>query len=161
MSSFFLSGFFGLESGQRVNSSKPNNPSSRVYHAVYSSAIQFAPPADASIIPADIRLWSPRSGTLLADNTVAFVVGKAYIPRSTTSYNNTDKALIDALYLMPCPGDPSDPEYEARIPDFPGPLVIALGSVTGGHSTLPNSDITFPLTLSEYVRDDTRQSIIQ
>ncbi|KAF7973992.1 hypothetical protein HWV62_13601 [Athelia sp. TMB] len=160
MSSFIFIGFFGLEGGQRVRYPRLSDPSSGVFHNVYSTAIQLPDDADPSFIPADLRVWSPRAGDILCDNTVAFVVAKAYVPDAAGANNTPDKALLDAIYLVPCPGDPSLPDYEEHIPDFPVPLVFALGSVSGAHTSLETGDIAFPLMGSEYVRDSVKQSKI-
>ena len=131
-----------------------------VHHAVYSSVIQCTLSdvgEQPMAIPAEIRLWCPPSQPLHPDNTVAFVVAKAYIPSPGSLPN---MALLDALYLIPFPGDADTDEYEDHIPDFPNPLVTTLGTVSASGSDLSTSHHCFPLSVREYVRDENKNSVI-
>ena len=160
MSSITLTGFFGLLHGKHVSRPKAGNSSVVVHHAVYSSIIQCTLSdvgEQPMAIPAEIRLWCPPSQPLHPDNTVAFVVAKAYIPSPGSLPN---MALLDALYLVPFPGDADADEYEDHIPDFPNPLVAALGTVSASGSDLSTGHHCFPLSVREYVRDKNKNSVI-
>ena len=151
MSSITLTGFFGLLHGKGV---------SVVHHAVYSSVIQCTLSdvgEQPMAIPAEIRLWCPLSQPLHPDNTVAFIVAKAYIP-SPGSLPNV--ALLDTLYLVPFPGDTDTDEYEDHIPDFPNPLVATLGTISASGSDLSTGHHCFPLSVREYVGDENKNSVI-
>ena len=118
MSSITLTGFFGLLHGKCVSHPKAGDSSVVVHHTVYSSIVQctLSDVGDQPMaIPAEIRLWCPPSQPLHPDSTFAFIVAKAYIPSPGSLPN---MALLDALYLVPYPGDTDADEYEDHIPDF-------------------------------------------
>ena len=91
------------------------------------------------------------------DNTVAFIVAKAYIPSPGCLLNI---ALLDDLYLIPFPGNTDAYEYEDHIPDFPNPLITTLGMVSVSGSDLSTGHHCFPLSVREYVRDENKSSVI-
>ena len=160
MSSITLTGFFGLLHGKGVSHPEAGDSSVVVHHAVYSSVIQCTLSdvgEQPMAIPAEIRLWCPLSQPLHPDNTVAFIVAKAYIP-SPGSLPNV--ALLDTLYLVPFPGDTDTDEYEDHIPDFPNPLVATLGTISASGSDLSTGHHCFPLSVREYVRDENKNSVI-
>ena len=92
------------------------------------------------------------------DNTVAHIVGKLHIPPLDAA---DPSAQIEAMHLTPCPGDPRDENYEDSLPDFPLPVVIALGFVSGNHEILQNTSPAFPLAITKYVHDGQRASSIR
>ena len=91
--------------------------------------------------------YSDRYLTVFQDNTVAFVLAKAYVPPGNIAGN----VLLEAIHVVPLLGDPSDESYDERMPNFPYPLVLGLGTVTSSVETLPDGRISFPVSLSDYV----------
>jgi hypothetical protein len=150
MSSFTILGFFALASGHCVQTQKPGT-SARTWHAHYATVIQRITPP---YVPADLRIYSPINDILHPDNTIAFVVACVHIPR-------TGDILLDALHIVPCPGNPSDDSYDDSVPDFQFPMVYGLGVVSSPHESLPNGSTAFSVALTEYVRDANQQSTVQ
>jgi hypothetical protein len=123
----------------------------RIWHAHYTTSVQCA---DGTSLPANIRIYSPMNDILHAENTIALVYARAHITNDST-------VLMDASHIIPCPGNPDDDSYQDSVPDLPNPFVIALGHVSGRASHLPDGSRTFPLAVSEYVRDNTQLSNIR
>src|SRR5882762_8260072 len=144
MSSLAFMGFFCLAEGRRVMTTRANN--TRIWHAHYTTTIQCA---DGSTLPANVRIYSPMNDVLHADNTIAFVYALAHIPTNSI-------VVMDASHVLPFPGDPLTDSYEDSVPNLPNPFVIALGHVSGNASHLPEGSRTFPILVSEYVRDNTQ-----
>jgi hypothetical protein len=130
-------------------STQANN--TRIWHAHYTSSVQCI---DGTCLPANIRIYSPMNDIPHADNTIAFVYARAHV-------TNDSMVLMDASHVVPCPGNPKDETYEDSVPDLPHPFVIALGHVSGKASHFPEGSHTFPLTVSDYVRDNTQMSTIR
>lgn len=130
MSATIVFGFFTLSGGQRVQTTKPDG-SSKTYHCLYDTAIQCP---SGAIFPAQLRIYSPSNDTPLADDTIAFVLARAYIPPSIPK----DAILLEASNVVAVPGDPSSEEYESRVPDSPWPYVFGLGTVSSRAVTLPD-----------------------
>jgi hypothetical protein len=105
-------------------------------------------------LPADLRIYSPVNDILHPDNTIAFVIARVHTP------HNGD-ILLDALHIVPCPGDPSQNSYNETVPNFQFPMVYGLGIVSTSHETLPNGSTGFCVALTEYVRDVSQQSTVQ
>ena len=150
MSSFTILGFFALASGRRLQTIKPGT-TIRTWHAHYTTTIQCISPP---YVPADLRIYSPMNDILHADNTIAFVVARVHIPHS-------GDILLDAIRIVPCPGDPSLESYDDTVPNFQFPMVYGLGVVSTPHETLQNGSTVFSVTLTEYVRDANQQSNVQ
>lgn len=112
-----------------------------------------------------------------ADNSVALVIAKGYIPAGDVPGD----VLLDAVRLAPFPGDvslihdddylthsniapfPGDPsldDYDDYLPEFFLPLIFGVGSVSGSHTDLLNGQVCFPVLVAEYVRGCIRQSTI-
>jgi hypothetical protein len=149
MSSLAFVGFFCLAEGKRVMTTRANN--TRIWHVHYTSTVQCA---DGTALPANIRIYSPMNDVPHSDNTIAFIYARAHV-------TNTHSVLMDASEIVPCPGDPEDDSYQDSVPDMPNPFIIALGHVSGKPSHLPDGSRSFPLTVSEYVRDNTQLSTIR
>ena len=147
MSSFTIIGFFALASGRRLQTVKPGT-AIRTWHAHYTTTIQCINPP---YLPADLRIYSPINDVLHPDNTIAFVVARVHVPQ-------TGNVLLDALRIVPCPGDPSQDSYDDTVPNFQFPMVYGLGIVSTPHETLPNGSTAFSVALTEYVRDMNQQS---
>ena len=150
MSSFTILGFFALANGHRLQTLKPGT-SVRTWHAHYATTIQCITPP---YVPADLHIYSPINDVLHPDNTIAFVVARVHIP-------HTGDILLDALHIVPCPGNPSDDSYDDTVPDFQFPMVYGLGVVSSPHESLPNGSTAFSVALTEYVRDANQQSTVQ
>lgn len=150
MSSFTIVGFFALTSGRRLQTIRPGT-TTRTWHAHYTTTVQCVSPP---YVPADLRIYSPMNDILHADNTIAFVVARVHVPQS-------GDILLDAIRIVPCPGDPSLDSYDDTVPDFQFPLVYGLGVVSSPHETLPNGSTGFSVALTEYVRDANQQSNVR
>jgi hypothetical protein len=88
------------------------------------------------------------------DNTIAFIVARVHVPHS-------GDILLDAIHIVPCPGDPSLDSYDDVVPNSQFPMVYGLGVVSTPHETLPNGSTAFTVTLTEYIRDTNQQSNVQ
>jgi hypothetical protein len=150
MSSFTIFGFFALGNGRRLQTTK-HGTQTRTWHAHYTTTIQCVTPP---YVPADLRIYSPINDILHPDNTIAFTIARVHIPR-------TGDVLLDALYIIPCPGNPSEDSYDDTVPDFQFPMVYGLGVVSSVHENLPDGSTAFSVTLTEYVRDTNQQSTVQ
>jgi hypothetical protein len=154
MSTFILTGFFGLLSGRRVRSevTRSDGSSQTLYHVHYITSVT----CSTSSVSADLRKYSPPNDIILRDNTIAFLVAKCYIPPANVPGN----ILLEAIHIAAVPGDPSSPGYEDSVPDFPFPAAFAQGLVTGDYQMNPEKAASFSFTLSDYVRGQTRQSAV-
>jgi hypothetical protein len=150
MSSFTMIGFFALASGRRLQTTKPGT-TTRTWHAHYTTTIQCISPP---YLPADVRIYSPINDVLHPENTIAFIVARVHVP-------STGDILLDALRIVPCPGDPSHDLYDENVPNFQFPMVYGLGIVSSPHETLSNGSCAFSVALTEYVRDANQQSNVQ
>jgi hypothetical protein len=155
MSSFSIIGFFGLASGRHISLPRPSDSSLSTNYVVYTTSIQLNP---TTAVPAEIRMWSPRNSIVHSDDSVAFIIAKAFVPAPHAA---SATVLLDPYFIHVFPGNPQDDSYKDSIPDLPFPYVYALGTVTGTHTVLPNQHISFPLQLTEYVRDENKTSVIQ
>ncbi|KAI6146285.1 hypothetical protein BKA82DRAFT_544335 [Pisolithus tinctorius] len=153
MSATIVFGFFALSGGQRVQTTKPDG-SSKTYHCLYDTTIQCP---SGAIFPAQLRIYSPFHDTPLADDTIAFVLARPYIPTSIPK----DAILLEASNVVAVPGDPSSEEYESRVPDSPWPYVFGLGTVSSRAITLPDgASKAFSVVSSDYVRDANMTSTV-
>jgi hypothetical protein len=150
MSSFTILGFFALASGRRVQTVKPGT-AIRTWHAHYNTTIQCISPP---YVPADLRIYSPMNDILHPDDTIAFVVARVHVPQ-------TGDILLDAIRIVPFPGDPSHDSYDDAVPNFQFPMVYGLGIVSSPHETLQNGSTAFSVVLTEYVRDVNQQSNVR
>ncbi|KAI6041638.1 hypothetical protein EDC04DRAFT_2601567 [Pisolithus marmoratus] len=80
----------------------------------------------------------------------AFVVGKVFLPSAAIC----EQALLDTVYFIPLPGDPSCDAYELILPQWMVPFVIGLSRVTSSFptSTDGQNSLAF-VSCSEYVWD--------
>ena len=97
---------------------------------------------------------------ILRDHTVAFVVAKFNVPTRDGVDGHTDM-LLEAWHIAPVPGDPADPEYDERVIDFEMPLVFALGIVRADHDGTAGGVITFPVTVTDFVRGSIRETVLR
>ena len=100
MSSFTKQSFFTLASGRRLQTIKPGT-TIRAWHAHYTTTIQCVAPL---YVPADLRVYSPINDILHPDDTIAFIVARVHLPQ-------TSNILLDAIHIVPFPGDPSNNAY--------------------------------------------------
>jgi hypothetical protein len=156
MSSFIVVGFLGLTSGRRVRSdvTRPDGTPLVLWHVIYDTCLICSHPPS---LPAELRKYSPTGDTVLPDDTIAFVVAKAYVPPVHVSKT----VLLDVMFLIPIPGDPSSTDYDERAPDFYTPLIFGIGTVATAQEALPNTPVFFPVTVSEFVRGSPKQSVLQ
>ena len=148
MSSFTLIGFFALTGGKCVVSTK----SSKVYYCFFTTTIQCSGDID---IPAEIRIYSLYNDIVHADDTIVFVIAKAFCPPN-------DTALLDAYHLVPVPGSPTETEYQLqRVPDCPYPFASGIGTVLSTEVLADGVTKAFSVVVSDYVRDGTKSSTVQ
>lgn len=156
MSSLIFVGLFSLRGGRIVETAftKRSGEKGTISHAYYDTAVVCR---HAPHLPAELRVYV-RGTELIPDETVAIVVAKGYVPPGDVAGD----LLLDALYIAPFPGDPTGDsvEYDRSLPDFHWPLLFGLGSVSGASTELPNGQVTFPVTTSEYVRGSTKSSTL-
>ncbi|EDR08646.1 uncharacterized protein LACBIDRAFT_326833 [Laccaria bicolor S238N-H82] len=139
-----LYGFFALASGRRLAITKPG-AKSRTWYCYYSTTIQTS---TGNILPADLRIYSPINDVVHPDNTIAFVIAKAYIPPNDTTF-------LDVLHLAICPGDPSSESYEESLPDCPYPWIFGVGHVPSKSETLTDTNTKiFPVSHTEYLQNE-------
>ncbi|KAI6146724.1 hypothetical protein BKA82DRAFT_29428 [Pisolithus tinctorius] len=153
MSMTTVVGFFALSGGRHVQSTRGGN-GAKTYHCFYNTAVQCT---SGVVFPAQLRVYSPFNDTLLTDDTVAYVIARAYIPSSIPR----DPILLEAADLAAVPGDPSSEEYEATIPDSPCPYIFGIGSVTTRATSLPDGVTkAFSVMSSDFGRDATMSSTV-
>ena len=106
-------------------------------------------------IPADIHIYSPYNDVVLPDDTIAFVVARAFCPPNET-------AFLDAYHLIPVPGNPTETEYQSqRVPDCPYPFALGVGAVSGTEVLADSVTKAFSVVVSDYVRDGMKSSTVQ
>ena len=156
MTTFIISGFFALSSGRRVRTEVPrsNGTSQGVYYVHYDTTVQCS---QSGPISAEIRKYSPPGECVIPDDTIAYVVAKAYVPASTQS----GLVLLEAIHIAPEPGNPNSEMYQDSVPDFPFPIVFAEGTVCEEPNTEGGSVVLFALAVSDYIRGGNKKSTLQ
>ncbi|KAH9916160.1 hypothetical protein B0H21DRAFT_886979 [Amylocystis lapponica] len=150
MSTFTTFGFFGLGAGRRASARTRNG--NTTFFCYYTTTLQCS---DGDMIPAELRVYSPRDDVPHPDDTIAFVVAKLFVPLKGT-------ALLDAYSVYAVPGDPASDTYEASIPDMPYPFVYGLGIVRSKWGPLPDgTSKAFIVDVHERVRDEAKPSSVQ
>ncbi|KIO03560.1 hypothetical protein M404DRAFT_145747 [Pisolithus tinctorius Marx 270] len=153
MSTTTVVGFFALLGGHRVQSTRGGN-GAKTYHCFYDSTVQCT---SSVVFPVQLRVYSPFNDMLLVDDSVAYVIARAYIPSSIPH----DPILLEAVDLAAVPGDPSSEEYEATIPDSPCPYIFSIGSVTTWATSLPDGVTkAFSVMSSDFVHNVTMSSTV-
>lgn len=104
-----------------------------------------------------LHKYSPVNDTILQDNTIVFLIAKAFVP----SGNDPGNILLEAIHLTPFPGNPKNPNYVNSVPDFSSPAVFAHGTVSDEQSRESTGTVTFLTTVSNYVRGSNKQTTIQ
>ena len=87
--------------------------------------------------------------SLYTDQTVVLVIVKGYVPPRDVAGD----LLLNAIHVAPLPasGDLNDEDFPQTLPNFGWPLIFALGSVSGTSATLPEGQVSFPVSASEFV----------
>ena len=151
--SALLFGLFGLYDGQR-SMKDDNGKSTATYYVVYNTSLTCADDPEDNGVDANLRVFCPQGTALFADGTVVYGYTKMFVPPK-------GPVQLDAIAIHPFPGDPSSDEYDDHVPRAVPSVVVLYGSVTGAPSTGADGSRTFPLTVSDYVRDTIRQSQLQ
>lgn len=116
----------------------------RVY-AHYQCALNGA---SGIITTADIRAPAPYDNDILPVGSVIYVAGTIIIR------TDGERSLIDANHIDVLPlREPlsTHPDLASR---FPAPLVHGMGAIVGKHSTTSSDAWLFPLTISQFMRND-------
>jgi len=152
---FTVSGFFALASGRRVRTEVPrsNGTTQAAYYITYATSLDCS---NSHPVSAELRKYSPPGDTVFQDETVAYVITKAFVPPGHVAAN----ILLDAVHIAPILGDPSSDEYENSVPDFLHPAIFAHGTVSGDGVADANSVVTFPVNVSDYVRGSTMMTTL-
>ncbi|KAI6106596.1 hypothetical protein EV401DRAFT_513022 [Pisolithus croceorrhizus] len=153
MSATIVFGFFALANGERVKTLRAGS-STATYHCIYETTIQCT---SGVVFPAMLHVYSPFNDVVLADNTVAFVLAKIAIPANVMG----DPVLLEGICVVPVPGNVNTEDYKRRIPDFPHPMIVGLGSVTNQPKTLcDGTSKAFDVISTDYVRDSRMASTV-
>ncbi|KAI6168232.1 hypothetical protein EDD17DRAFT_1750809 [Pisolithus thermaeus] len=146
MSSLVMFGFFCVSGGCRVPSLKAGLTSKSAYMC-YNATIH-------ALMGGSLRTQIIVGGSLddviVADHTIVFVAGKAYLPPATAC----EQALLEATFFIPLPGDPSCDAYEFVLPQWTAPFIIGLGRVVSSFITPTdgrNSSVS--MICSDYIWD--------
>ena len=151
MASLYVTGFFALSNGRHITLSVAGGDRPKTF-IMYSSTIQCE--QDDVAIPADVRLYARPSHAILPDNTIVWMLAKAYLPP-------TRSANLDVVFLKSVPGDPDDDDYEEQAPDFPYPVFFGVGQISSTHRVLEDKSRVFDVATSQFVREAVRFSTIQ
>jgi hypothetical protein len=155
MSSLILFGFLGVRDGQRRTTTKKIRDRKEVKstHTFYSTAIHGS--VQGSSTPAELRVWTPSSDFIYPDNTIMFVIAKAFVLAERP-------ILLESIYIGNFPGNPTAPGYPDGVPEVNGgPFIIASGQIISVPDARPTVLKTFTVAASDYVRDETRFSQFQ
>ena len=75
--------------------------------------------------------------------------------------NVPENILLEAIHIVPVPGDPTSEAYEDSVPDFCFPAIFAQGCVINEYQEEQLCVITFPMVVSDYICGGTKQSTLQ
>ncbi|KAI6032476.1 hypothetical protein EDC04DRAFT_3115169 [Pisolithus marmoratus] len=153
MSATLIFGFFGLANGEHVKTLKTGSLTT-TYHCLYETTIQCT---SGVIFPAMLCVYSPFNDVALPDNTIAFISTKACIPSSVPD----EPVLLEGMYVIPIPGDPTLDDYEHAVPNFPYPMVVGLGMVSTPPQMLSDgTSKAFTIVSTDYVHDTRMTSTV-
>lgn len=107
-------------------------------------------------VPVDVRHYRAANETPVADDAVVFVAAKAFSPGHIVP----EDFLLDTIYIDTLPGDPQSATYDDHVPLPRPPVVFANGTVTDNIQTSDDPIVTFVVTVSEFVRNSRKQSVI-
>jgi hypothetical protein len=154
MSSFLMFSFFALTAGHRETTEKLGRDDKviKVTHVHYKTTIQCVSGTDA---PADLAVFASAKDPIANDDTIAFVIARAYLPANA-------EAQLDAYHLAVVPGDVNDERYEDNIPNMPYPFVTGVGEVISRDKVLEDGNThAFDVDVCEYVTDGIVHSTVQ
>ncbi|KAI5995787.1 hypothetical protein F5J12DRAFT_703306, partial [Pisolithus orientalis] len=141
-----LVGFFALSGGHHVQTTKAGG-GVKAYHCLYNTVLQCVL---GPVFPVQLHIYSLFNGLLLMDDSVAYVIVRAYIPPSIPC----DPILLEASDIVPFPGDPGSEKFKAAIPDCPWPFIFGVGTVTMHAVSLPDGVTkAFAVTSSDFMQD--------
>ena len=143
MSSFFVVGFFAL-----ANRDVPGA------FSFFDTSIMCAGNPDP--VPVDLRHYRGADEAPIADNAVVCISAKAFSP----GHIIPEDFLLDTVDIDIFPGDPPVPTYDEHMPAPRAPNVHANGTVTDSQQSGGDSIVTFLITVSEFVRNSRKQSVI-
>ncbi|KAI6155536.1 hypothetical protein BKA82DRAFT_119404 [Pisolithus tinctorius] len=107
MSMTTVVGFFALSGGCCVQTSKPGG-GAKAYHCLYDTVVQCT---SGPVFPAQLCVYSPFNDLLLMDDSVAYVIVRAYIALSIPC----DPILLEASKIAAFPGDPGSNHQAIRL----------------------------------------------
>jgi hypothetical protein len=102
-------------------------------------------------VPVDLRHYCGADEAPIADSAVVCISAKAFSPGHIIPEN----FLLDIF-----PGDPRVPTYDEHMLAPCAPNVHANGTVTDSQQSSGDSIVTFLITVSEFVRNSRKQSVI-
>jgi hypothetical protein len=153
-SSALLFGLFELIEGFRVSGSREvDGRTVTTHHCVYQTWIS----CDTNtFLDAELRVYSPGTNPIVyPDHTIAIIYGKFSAPAN-------QKILIEAIRMIPFPGDPSVAETYLSFPPGSFTTILTYGAIQGPHTSPdPGTDRHFLMNVSDYVRDEMQQSQIE
>jgi hypothetical protein len=93
MSSFLVVGFFALLSSRQVHTviTKADDSSTSIWHVHYEMVLTCQEPPS---LPAELRNYSPVNDTVFQDDTVVFVMAKAYVSPGNVAGNILLEATV-------------------------------------------------------------------
>ncbi|KAI6001407.1 hypothetical protein EDD15DRAFT_2158784 [Pisolithus albus] len=146
MSSLIVFGFFCVSGSCRIPSLKPGSMSNSCY-TCYDTAIHASA---GNSLQAEIIVEGVFSDAVIADHSVVFVVGKAYLPSTAAC----ERGLLEAMYFVPLPGDPSCDVYKFILPQWNAAFVLGLGRVTSSFASHDDGHHnSISVSCSDYVWD--------
>ena len=143
-------GFFKLEGGFRLlpTSSLPSSsPTPPLLFPHYFSTISSF---QRHLAFASIRAPRPLNSTVIHGNTFVFLIGHIFIQ------TRRRHCLIDAIHMHVVPPNTTSCECAPNLPCFPASYIRGLGSVCGQAQILPDGSKTFPVSVSQVVRDSVK-----
>ncbi|KAJ7816642.1 hypothetical protein B0H13DRAFT_1663246 [Mycena leptocephala] len=147
MSTFNVFGFFALAAGKRV-ATHPPGATYPIHHNHYVTSVKSTSDDPDTYPSATLRVYSAAGDAPLPDNTIAFIVAKAFAP--------TGKPIeLDVLYMSAIPGDPNNDDYEVR---FRSQTVFL---ICLNFSALTDGSKTLVLSLTEYVNGAVKSSAVE
>ena len=165
MSSCTIVGFFELTHGIRTRTDikKADGTTLATWHVYYDTSVICS---DSVSLPAELHKYSPPKEPILANDTVAFVVAKLNIPQAAGKESKdpepqTGNVLLEALHVVPIPGDPTVDGYQAHLPDFIRPLIFALGTIAANPEGPADGVVIFPLAVFDFVRGGMKECTLR
>lgn len=107
-------------------------------------------------VPVDLRHYRALEDAPIADDAVVGITAKAFSPGHVVP----EDFLLDTVDIDIFPGDPHSPTYDDHMPSPRPPNVHANGTVTDSQQTTGDPIVTFLISVSEFVRNSRKQSII-